>query len=118
MGRVITVHYNNKPLYNITIENSYRGLSGILKGLGTSCRKLCIVADSTTGSLYLDTVMDIAKEYADKVVSFIFEAGEQSKNLDTVGNLYEKLISGHFDRKDIILILMILYFLIVAVLMV
>ncbi len=105
MGRVITVHYDNKPLYNITIENSYSGLPGILQGLGTSSRKLCIVADSTTGSLYLDAVMDIAKEYADKVVSFIFEAGEQSKNLDTAGNLYEKLINGHFDRKDIILAL-------------
>lgn len=105
MGRVITVHYDNKPLYDITIENSYGGLSGILTGLGARGRKLCIVADSTTGNLYMENVLDIVKEYADKVISFIFEAGEQSKNLDTVGSLYEKLISEHFDRKDIILAL-------------
>lgn len=105
MGRVITVHYDNKPLYNITIDSGYGGLPGVLKELGASGRKLCIVADSTTGSLYLDVVLDIVKEYADKVISFIFEAGEQSKNLDTVGDLYEKLINGHFDRKDIIIAL-------------
>lgn len=105
MGRVITVHYDNKPLYNITIENSYQGFPGVLEELSASGRKLCIVADSTTGNLYLDNVMDIVKEYSDKVISFVFEAGEKSKNLDTVGGLYEKLINGHFDRKDIILAL-------------
>ena len=38
----------------------------------------------------------------DKVLIFQFEAGEASKNLNTVSKLYEYLIINKFDRKDIL----------------
>ena len=37
-----------------------------------------------------------------KAVSYTFEAGEKSKNLDTIEDFYEKLIKEHFDRNDVI----------------
>ena len=35
----------------------------------------------------------------------MFPAGEESKNLDTVRDLYEHLIKNHFDRKDLLVAL-------------
>ena len=105
MSKVINVHYDNKPLYDITIEKSYERLGEVLHNLGTEAHKLCIVSDSHVAPLYLDEVAGIAEKYADKVISFVFPAGEQSKNLDVVGDLYEKLIINHFDRKDTLIAL-------------
>ena len=56
-------------------------------------------------SHYLDAVMDIASECVSKVTSFVFPAGEESKNLNVVEDLYEHLIKEKFDRKDILLAL-------------
>ena len=36
---------------------------------------------------------------------FVFPAGEEHKNLDTVRNLYEFLILHHFDRSDMLVAL-------------
>ena len=102
MSTLINIHYDNKPLYNINIERDFGGLYKVFENLGAKNRKLCILADSTVGSIYLNTVMDIARECVDKAVSFTFEAGERSKNLDTIEDLYEKLVIEHFDRNDII----------------
>ncbi len=105
MSKVITVHYDKKPLYDITIEHNYDKLGEVLESLDTKGHRLCVVTDSTVGSHYLEEVVSIAKKHATEVISFTFEAGEQSKHLDTVGDLYEKLILAHFDRKDTLLAL-------------
>lgn len=105
MSKVINVHYDNKPLYNITIEKSYDRLGEVLHDLRTDDHKVCIVSDSHVAPLYLDEVTGIVEKHADKVISFVFPAGEQSKNLDVVGDLYEKLIINHFDRKDTLIAL-------------
>lgn len=105
MGRLITIHYDKKPLYNISIEHDFNKLSAVFEGLGSKERRLCIVTDSSVGAIYLDTVMDIARGCAKDVISFTFEAGEKSKNLDTIEDLYEKLIIAHFDRNDILVAL-------------
>lgn len=105
MGRVITVHYDKKPIYDITIEQDFKGLSDVLEKLGTKGHRICVVTDSLVGALYLDDVINIAKDCASDVISFTFDAGEQSKNLDTVADLYEKLIKAGFDRKDTLIAL-------------
>lgn len=105
MGKVITVHYDKKPIYDITIAQDFKGFSNVLEELETQGHRICIVTDSTVGAKYLEAVMDISKDYASEVISFTFEAGEQSKNLDIVTDLYEKLVISHFDRKDTLIAL-------------
>ena len=46
-----------------------------------------------------------AKKCGKEVISFAFPAGEQSKTLATVQQLYETLIQAGFDRKDYLLAL-------------
>ena len=49
--------------------------------------------------------MEEAKKCGKEVISFVFPAGEQSKTLATVQQLYETLIQAGFDRKDYLLAL-------------
>ncbi len=101
----ITVHYDNVPIYDICIESDFRSLYKELEKLGTKNKRVCIVCDSTTKDLYLNEVIDLVKDYASEVESFSFPAGESSKNLDTVRELYTKLIESKFDRSDLLIAL-------------
>lgn len=105
MSETLVVNYENKPCYEIRLEHSFSGLQESLNELGCSEKKLCIVTDSTVAKYYLDTVEDIAKLVSTKVIHYIFPAGEESKNLDTVKALYTALIEAKFDRKDMLLAL-------------
>lgn len=105
MSKIITVRYEGKPLYNIQIEKDYAGLGTILEQLDISEHKICIVTDSHVEPHYAEAVMEIAKQKAAFVMVFSFEAGEQSKTLDVIEDLYEELIKAHFDRKDVLIAL-------------
>lgn len=105
MSKLITVHGENNPIYDITIEKDYSGLTNILTTLEISGHKICIVTDSHVAPHYAKEVLAIAQKTASYAMVFTFPAGEQSKTLDVVEDLYEELIKAHFDRKDMLLAL-------------
>lgn len=103
---MITVHYEQKPIYDIYIENNYDKLREAIMNLpDVSAKKVCIVSETNVAPLYMDEVHKIAEKCFCKVTEFIFPAGEPNKNLDTVENLYEFLILNQFERKDMIIAL-------------
>ena len=101
----ITVHYEDKPIYDIVFEHSFDNLAEELKKLNSNERKICIVTETKVESLYLSQVMDVLKPVCKELISFVFPEGEASKNLDTVKDLYECLIQHKFDRKDLLIAL-------------
>ncbi len=101
----ITVHYEEKPIYDIVFENSFDKLAEELQLLDSKNRKVCIVTETKVESLYLEQVMKIMKPVCKELICFVFPEGEASKNLDTVKDLYEKLIQYKFDRKDLLIAL-------------
>ena len=105
MKDMITVHYDEKPIYNIIFSNSFLNLAEELKKLNSENRKVCIVTETKVESLYLEQVYDILKPVCKELISFVFPEGEASKNLDTVKDLYEVLIQNQFDRKDLLVAL-------------
>ncbi len=105
MSTNITVKYNESPVYDIVLELDYNTIYRELNKLNTKNKKICIVTDSNISKLYLNEVMEIVKDYAREVETFTFPAGEESKNLDTVYLLYERLIRSGFDRKDLLIAL-------------
>lgn len=105
MSKLITVHYEGKPRYDITIEKDYAGLANVLAKLKIKDHKVCIVTDSNVAPYYIQEVLSIARQEASYAMSFTFPAGEQSKTLDVIEDLYEELIKAHFDRKDLLLAL-------------
>lgn len=96
------VHLDGKEIYPIVITDSFDGLEDEVKSLGTDNKKLCIVADSHVAGLYLEEVKKRLALVCRQVDVFVFPAGEESKNLNTVKDLYTCLIQLGYDRKDML----------------
>lgn len=91
--------------YDILIGDSFDQLGEELSSFNISNRRICIVTESNVAQYYLDTVKKCVEGLAREVHSYIFEAGEENKNLQTVNGLYQYLITNEFDRKDMLLAL-------------
>ncbi|MBH1940885.1 3-dehydroquinate synthase [Mobilitalea sibirica] len=105
MNHILTVNYEEKPAYDIILEQDFQGLYDKLEALGMNGRKFMIISDTNVSKYYLEQCIEAIQSNAKLVASFIFEAGEHSKNLDTVSNCYEKLINLGFDRYDVLVAL-------------
>lgn len=101
----ITINYNEKPCYEIYLKHDFNELPDAIKALDVSNRKVCIVTDSTVGELYLNQVTQILKNCTKEVVTYTFLAGEQSKTLNVIYEIYETLIQAEFDRNDLLVAL-------------
>lgn len=91
--------------YEIVWEDGFLALAAQIKKLKLPARKYCIVTDSNVAELYLEEVKNALETLGVTVTTFIFTAGEASKNLDTVQNLYTHLIAEQYDRKDMLVAL-------------
>ena len=100
--KALTVKTGQRTSYDIYLEENFDGLTEAVKTLEPEKRKICIVADSTVASLYLNPVKAVLEKSFAGVSIFTFPSGEPSKNLDTVRELYRHLIEAHFDRKDVL----------------
>ena len=89
--------------YPIVFGNTFDQLSASMQEAGIAGgSRLCLVTDSTVARLYLDKVQKRLQENFPKTESFVFEAGEKSKTLETVQSLYLFLNRNHFQRSDIL----------------
>jgi len=93
----------NNILYPITIDSNlldkidelfdFRGYTSIF-----------IISDDNVAPLYLGKVSNsIAKSHDVPIDSFVFKAGENSKNLETVTEAIAKLVKLNIDRKALII---------------
>ena len=105
MSNRMTVHRDGKPIYDIVMEENYDRLGQEVAALSVRDRRLCVVTDSTVAELYSDTVIRQLEPVCREVHLFVFPAGEENKNLDTVRDLYEFLIRNHYDRSDMLVAL-------------
>ncbi|MCR5452740.1 MAG: 3-dehydroquinate synthase [Lachnospiraceae bacterium] len=106
MAKDIEVLYENKFCYNILIRNNFNDLLDSMAEIeGGEYRKVCVVTDSNVSKLYLDEVVGILRYKYNYVLTHIFEAGENNKQLTTINGLYQDLIENHFERKDLLIAL-------------
>lgn len=105
MSKIINVKENGNPIYDIRIENDYKALGSVLRELGTSGHRVCIVSDTTISAHYMNEVVEIVKDYSSLVETFTLHPGEEYKNLNSVQSLYKYLIESKFDRKDFLIAL-------------
>lgn len=100
----IQVATGNQP-YNIYFQKSFDGLNTLLKHYCYNKDiKIGIIVDSNVDLLYTNELIRSLKEYTN-MDTFVFDAGEKSKNIDTVTKAYDFLIQRKFDRKSILLAL-------------
>ena len=105
MPDLITVHLDDKPIYDIVIEKDFSKLAESFNKLNVTGRKLAVITDSNVGPLYSKQVEEELKKTGNDVFVYEFKAGEENKNLDTVCDVYEFLIKNRFDRKDMLVAL-------------
>ena len=102
---MITVTVAASKIYNIHIG------SGLLSCLGTEIsrlgkvQKICIVSDSNVWPLYGKASVQNLMDAGFIVTSFVFPAGEISKNGDTYLRLLNHLAENHITRSDLIVAL-------------
>lgn len=101
----LIVHYENKPAYPIMLENNFHKLLEAVRTLDMDARKFMIISDSNVSQFYLEECIELLRPTAKFISSYVFEAGENSKNLDTVSKCYSKLIECEFDRNDVLVAL-------------
>ena len=97
----------------VTASKTYDVLigSGILSDLGAEtaklgkARKIAIVSDSNVWPLYGRIASDSLKNAGFSVVSFVFPAGEESKNGNTYLELLNFLAQNQLTRSDLIVAL-------------
>ncbi|MDO4307753.1 MAG: 3-dehydroquinate synthase [Eubacteriales bacterium] len=102
---ILNVKREGEFSYPIYFEEDFSALAGAMEAEGLAGRKLCIVTDTHVAPFYLAAVANALKEVSEDICSFVFDAGEQSKNLNTVQDLYVTLIENGMDRKGLLVAL-------------
>lgn len=105
MSVQLPVKYENIHCYDILLENSFEKLYDKIQDFNIQNKKLCIVTESNVGPLYAEELQKGLSDFCQNVVAFTFPAGESSKNLEVINDLYEFLIKNGFDRNDMLLAL-------------
>lgn len=100
--RKTTVHYDGKPLYDISFETGFEHLGQLCEQLNTKEKRVCIVSDSNVSKFHMEAVVEILKDYCRVVETFTFPAGEENKQLSRIMELYAYLIESKFDRNDML----------------
>ncbi len=102
MNHRMAVYQDGNAIYDIVMEESYDNLGKEAAALSLENRKICIVSDSHVAPLYGNEIIAQLTPVCRQTDLFVFPAGEEHKNLDTVRQLYEFLIQNHYDRGDVL----------------
>ncbi|MBO4750225.1 MAG: 3-dehydroquinate synthase [Lachnospiraceae bacterium] len=105
MAERLNVLMNKKPCYDIVFSTDWKELAEELSEMELAERKICIITDTNVDPIYGQEVQTAIEKCCKTVVRYVFPAGEEHKNLDTVRDAYVFLIENHFDRKDLLIAL-------------
>jgi 3-dehydroquinate synthase len=99
---------------NVNVAKSYDVLVGaglleeagkLIANVDSKIQKLMIVSDSHVAPLYLSDLRESLEAAGYEVFDFVFEAGEQSKTLNTIGDILGALAVAAFTRTDAVVAL-------------
>lgn len=105
MKQQLTVSRENEFSYEIYFREDFSDLPKAIEDAGLKGRKVCIVTDSHVAPYYVEEIQSQLRQSVSHETTFVMEAGEKNKNMDTVQKLYEHLILHRFERKDFLLAL-------------
>jgi len=107
MSKTLNVKYEGKDCYNIEIRPDFSDFTACFEKLNFNGTRICIITDTNVGPIYAELLENGLINLSSnlKVFKYTFEAGEESKNLNTVSKIYSFLIENHFDRNDMLIAL-------------
>ena len=100
-----TVHISASKSYDIHIGSGLLSQVGKFTATLAASAKVCIVSESNVWPLFGKTVQTSLEGSGFTVTSFVFPAGEQSKNAETYLNLLNFLAENAITRSDLLVAL-------------
>lgn len=98
---MITVKVDTSRPYDVTVgAGAIGGLRGFLEERFPGRRKIALVTDSTVGALHSEKILGTLAGTEAEICSFVFPAGEKSKNLSVYAELLAFLAGHRFSRND------------------
>ena len=92
--------------YDIKIEKGLLDKAGeYCRGVLPKARRIAVVTDSNVAPLYLKRVQDALKKAGFEVEGIVVPAGESSKSLEMLGQLYDQLLDFGLSRTDAVVAL-------------
>ena len=97
---------------NVRASREYNVLIGkdAVTALGSETAKLCpaalkalIVSETNVAPLYLDKVRNSLEEAGLNVIDYVFEAGEQNKNINEIAGMWNRMAEAGFTRTDLVI---------------
>jgi len=91
--------------YPVYFGQDFSGLAAAVECAGLSGRKAVIVTDSNVAELYGQDVEKALGGVLSVGEAFVFPAGEESKTLETISNMYAHFLAEKLDRKSVVVAL-------------
>jgi 3-dehydroquinate synthase len=94
-----------------TASKSYEVLigTGAVSVLGEQAKKVCpgalkalVVSETNVAKYYLDKVKNVLAEAGFEVIDYVFEAGEQNKNINEIAGMWNRMAEAGFTRTDFV----------------
>jgi 3-dehydroquinate synthase len=100
-----TVHVSTGKPYDIFIERGIIDRCGEFVKELSNAEKVVVVTDSNVAQHYQWRVLNSLSKHDIDVKAYVFPAGEESKHLGTIQNIYKVLADFRMTRKDVIVAL-------------
>lgn len=88
------------PPYAVSVGSGLLDHCGKTAAALPGCRRAAVITDSAVAPLYLHTVEDSLRRAGLSVCSYVYPAGERSKNFTTLSGILEFLAEHHLTRAD------------------
>lgn len=88
--------------YNISFKKSFDGICQSAENAGLMGRRLIVVTDNNVEEIYKNDIYNAASKCFSDVDFCTFKAGEKSKNINVVEEIYDKFLELKADRKTVI----------------
>ena len=100
-----TVHVETGIPYDIFIERGILDSCGKYVKQLSDAKRVTVISDSNVAALYKWRVINSLSQEGFEVTTHVFPAGEESKNLNTIAEMYNTLANFGMTRKDIVVAL-------------
>lgn len=95
------IFVGTKPSYKVLIGRGAMTQAGsLIRRVSEDIQKILIVTDTNIAPLYLEKLRKSLEVSKFEVSEYIFEAGERSKNIDSIAGMWGVMAEGGFTRTD------------------
>lgn len=102
---MVKLHLNlGERSYPIYVATDYEGLAKCMSSAKLGL-KLALITDSNVDKYQSGKIMEVLNTTGREIYKLVIEAGESSKNLDTITNIYKFLMENKFERDSSLLAL-------------